>query len=180
MPSSSSVPWGGPVETPTPSLVSRGGPSVVFSSASVPGDGADDVASSEASPSMNQFDFTMNDNDRCIQQSPYRDNVTTVESSLNYPVSLTLAEKSHVVRFLVVYHRVPVFNLRDMCSRHYNIETRLPNKKQKNAATLRSEFVTHECTDICLVLKSEAALAGIKTTTPVPDVALNESMVHVS
>ncbi|KAJ7609290.1 hypothetical protein DFH06DRAFT_1308963, partial [Mycena polygramma] len=72
-------------------------------------------------------------------------------------VRLSLQDKAAVVHFLIVDHQIDVLALRKMTARHSHLSSRLSGEKRNG---LRSEFLAHQCTESCLVLKSEALLAG--------------------
>jgi hypothetical protein len=80
-------------------------------------------------------------------------------------VRLIEHEKITVVRFLIIHLHVALLTLRQMASRHQHIYTRDSDGKLKSADTLRAEFLAHQCTEFCLILRSEAALAGL---SPIP------------
>ncbi|KAJ7605502.1 hypothetical protein DFH06DRAFT_1252685 [Mycena polygramma] len=82
-------------------------------------------------------------------------------------VSLSLEDKAAVVRFLIVDHQIDVLALRKMTARH-NVSSRLHGEQRKSADALRSEFLAHQCTEACLVLKSEALLAGFSPPSLTP------------
>ncbi|KAJ7602751.1 hypothetical protein DFH06DRAFT_1311379 [Mycena polygramma] len=75
-------------------------------------------------------------------------------------VRLSLQDKAAVVHFLIVDHQIDVLALRKLTARHSHLSSRLYGEKRKSANGLRSEFLAHQCTEACLVLKSEALLAG--------------------
>lgn len=56
-----------------------------------------------------------------------------------------------------------------MTARHQHVSARLSGETRKTADALRSEFLLHQCTEACLILKSEALLAGFspESLTPV-------------
>jgi hypothetical protein len=97
---------------------------------------------------------------------------TTEVTSSDYPVALDLTEKSEVVFRLITNESGPsAESLRDMCTRHQSISSRCPEVNRISMVTLRKSFLDHECTLNCLVLKSEAELAGLPTEVPLdPDV----------
>ncbi|KAJ7936502.1 hypothetical protein B0H13DRAFT_1853241 [Mycena leptocephala] len=68
-------------------------------------------------------------------------------------VSLTADEKNNV--------RVPWAILRKMTARHAQISASESRTKLKSVEALRTEFLAHRCAEACLVLKSEAILAGL-------------------
>ncbi|KAJ7040171.1 hypothetical protein C8F04DRAFT_1084098 [Mycena alexandri] len=76
-------------------------------------------------------------------------------------VCLASEDKIAVVHFLIVKHHIDVLALRKMTARHNGLSSRLSGETRKSADVLRSEFLTHQCTEACLVLKSEALLAGL-------------------
>ncbi|KAJ7023999.1 hypothetical protein C8F04DRAFT_1132628 [Mycena alexandri] len=76
-------------------------------------------------------------------------------------VRLASEDKIAVVHFLIVKHQIDVLALRKMTARHNGLSSRLSGETRKSADVLRSEFITHQCTEACLVLKSEALLAGL-------------------
>ncbi|KAJ7847314.1 hypothetical protein B0H13DRAFT_2092026 [Mycena leptocephala] len=76
-------------------------------------------------------------------------------------VRLASEDKIAVVHFLIVKHQIDVLALRKMTARHNGLSSRLSGETRKSADVLRSEFLTHQCTEACLVLKSEALLAGL-------------------
>lgn len=83
-------------------------------------------------------------------------------------VRLSLEDKIAVVHFLIVDHRIDVLDLRSMTARHKHVSSRLSGEKRKSADALRSEFLAHQCTEACLVLKSEALLAGLSPPSLTP------------
>ncbi|KAJ7925510.1 hypothetical protein B0H13DRAFT_1975078 [Mycena leptocephala] len=76
-------------------------------------------------------------------------------------VRLASEDKFAVVHFLIVKHQIDVLALRKMTARHNGLSSRLSGETRKSADVLRSEFLTHQCTEACLILKSEALLAGL-------------------
>ncbi|KAJ7027657.1 hypothetical protein C8F04DRAFT_1121901 [Mycena alexandri] len=76
-------------------------------------------------------------------------------------VRLASEDKIAVVHFLIVKHQIDVLALRKMTARHIGLSSRLSGETRKSADVLRSEFITHQCTEARLVLKSEALLAGL-------------------
>jgi hypothetical protein len=85
-----------------------------------------------------------------------------------------------VLHSLIYEHRVGIIVLQEMCTRHLNLNSRDCNSKYKASTTLRAEFISHKCTDACLVLRSEAALAGIVTESCVSDNELTKSNLVLS
>jgi hypothetical protein len=55
-----------------------------------------------------------------------------------------------------------------MTQYHQHVSARESGKKRKSADTLRSEFLIHQCTEACLILKSEALLAGLSPPSLTP------------
>ncbi|KAK7023984.1 hypothetical protein R3P38DRAFT_3535455, partial [Favolaschia claudopus] len=90
-------------------------------------------------------------------------------------VQLSLDDKHSVVHFLVVTSRSTALALRNMVARHENMFRLTTERKEKNATTLQIEFGNHRCTKACLILKSEAARAGITSTVAVSATELQES-----
>ncbi|KAJ6569011.1 hypothetical protein B0H19DRAFT_1065793 [Mycena capillaripes] len=70
-------------------------------------------------------------------------------------VCLSVQDKTDVINFLVT-------NRRHICPRE-------PGVKRKSASTLRDEFLVHQCTEACLILGSEAMVAGFNGTALSPD-----------
>jgi hypothetical protein len=70
-------------------------------------------------------------------------------------------EQNSIVRFLVDEQRVPLAILRKMATRHMQIFARGSGEKRKSVEALHTEFLAHQCAEACLVLKSEAMLAGL-------------------
>ncbi|KAK6987864.1 hypothetical protein R3P38DRAFT_2409132, partial [Favolaschia claudopus] len=62
-----------------------------------------------------------------------------------------------------------------MVARHENIGRLTANRKEKTAANLQIEFGHHRCTKACLILKSEAARAGMTSAVAVTATELQES-----
>ncbi|KAJ7243107.1 hypothetical protein B0H12DRAFT_1074086 [Mycena haematopus] len=53
-----------------------------------------------------------------------------------------------------------------MSARHQHMHVRGPSERtRKGADTLRAEFLAHQCTEACLVLKSEAMVAGFSAVS---------------
>jgi hypothetical protein len=83
-------------------------------------------------------------------------------------VSLTISEKNSTVRFLVHDQRFPVHILRKMATRHAQISV-TQDQKKLSADNLRAAFDIHKCTDACLILRSEAELAGLHPVNLAPN-----------
>jgi hypothetical protein len=83
-------------------------------------------------------------------------------------VRISSQDKIAVVHFLIVNHQIDVLALRKMTARHQHVSARLSGEKRKSADALRSEFLVHQCTEACLVLKSEALLAGLSPPSLTP------------
>jgi hypothetical protein len=92
---------------------------------------------------------------------------TSTEDSF---VQLGLADKKAVIDFLVVNAKSNLTSLRAMVSRHVGMSKRAEHRKLKDVATLRADFLSHRCTQACLIKSSEAICAGIS-----PDHALNNT-----
>jgi hypothetical protein len=75
-------------------------------------------------------------------------------------VSLTTNEKNSIVRFLVHDQRVPLAILSKMATRHTQISVR-DGEKLTSVEDLRTKFLALQCAEACLILKSEAMLAGL-------------------
>ncbi|KAJ7864136.1 hypothetical protein B0H14DRAFT_2736852 [Mycena olivaceomarginata] len=69
-------------------------------------------------------------------------------------VRLASEDKIAVVHFLIVKHQIDVLALRKMTARHNGLSSRLSGETRKSADVLRSEFLTHQCTEACLVLNT--------------------------
>ncbi|KAJ7035201.1 hypothetical protein C8F04DRAFT_1099386 [Mycena alexandri] len=74
---------------------------------------------------------------------------------------LASEDKIAVTHFLIVKHQIDVLALRRMTARHNGLSSRLSGETRKSTDVLHSEFITHQCTEACPVLKSEALLAGL-------------------
>jgi hypothetical protein len=83
-----------------------------------------------------------------------------------YPVALNVAEKSEVVFRLIMNDCDTLNALRDMCTRHQSISVRTSEMNYTAKRELHKLFLEHECTLNCLVLRSEAELAGLRTDVP--------------
>ena len=92
-------------------------------------------------PNLNYDDLNINDDD------PF--------------VRISADEKIAVVRFLIHNQQIVLQALRVMTGRHQHVSLRDSNEKRKSADTLRSEFLAHECSEACLILRSEAMLVGL-------------------
>jgi hypothetical protein len=171
--SSSLAPYDRPATVSTPSLVSEGGSCAISSSA--PQGSADVVALSKAYPSAHCIKYPMDHDDLHAQN-----HTAAITSSPNCSVSLTLAQKSQVVHFLATEYCISVNALRSMCARHHAMQFRIPGQTRTNATDLHSEFLAHECTSNCLILRSEAALAGILTELSISEEEVNQSRVALA
>ncbi|KAK7006405.1 hypothetical protein R3P38DRAFT_2647059, partial [Favolaschia claudopus] len=76
-------------------------------------------------------------------------------------VSLSLEDKVAVVRFLAVTRNASIKVLQQCVPRHQNLSRRTADRQEKKAAELRRDFESHQCTNSCLILRSEAIQAGI-------------------
>ncbi|KAJ7348012.1 hypothetical protein DFH08DRAFT_808780 [Mycena albidolilacea] len=85
-------------------------------------------------------------------------------------VQLGLAEKKAVIDFLVVNAKSNLITLRALVSQHVGMSKRAEHRKLKDVATLRADFLSHRCTQACLIKSSEAIRAGIS-----PDHVLNDT-----
>jgi hypothetical protein len=83
-------------------------------------------------------------------------------------VSLTISEKNSTVHFLVHDQHFPVDILRKMATRHAQISVR-EDQKKLSADNLRAAFDIHKCADACLILRSEAELAGLHPVNLAPN-----------
>ncbi|KAK6966443.1 hypothetical protein R3P38DRAFT_2816311 [Favolaschia claudopus] len=75
-------------------------------------------------------------------------------------VRLDLAEKRTVVQYFAVTRNASAKVLRQWVPRHQHMSRRTSDRQEKKSAVLRNDFATHECTNSCLVLKSEADQGG--------------------
>ncbi|KAJ7911407.1 hypothetical protein B0H13DRAFT_2009825 [Mycena leptocephala] len=84
-------------------------------------------------------------------------------------VRLASEDKIAVVHFLIVKYQIDVLALRKMTARHNGLSSRLSGETRKSADVLRSEFLTHQCTEACLLCM--LLLGTRKRHTPFPRTA---------
>ncbi|KAJ7656061.1 hypothetical protein DFH06DRAFT_1200053 [Mycena polygramma] len=155
------------VASPPPALVSQGNIGVSFSAFSV----SPIAPPPSPMPSTQGINFVTPEvppHTREARTSRTRGGISNLVINKSDPfVSLSLQDKAAVLRFLIVDHQIDVLALRKMTARH-NVSSRLYGEKRKSADALRSEFLAHQCTEACLVLKSEALLAGFSPPSLTP------------
>ena len=76
-------------------------------------------------------------------------------------VKLSLQEKQTIIHFIVTVANSAVTALRTMVNRHQEMSLHTDTRVRKDAARLRSDFKSHQCTTACLILESEAVRTGI-------------------
>ncbi|KAK7061830.1 hypothetical protein R3P38DRAFT_2758182 [Favolaschia claudopus] len=91
---------------------------------------------------------------------PDHHDIESLNVETNSYSSLSLEEKRLVLQFLVVTRKASVKVLQQYGPRHQHMSLRIDGKL-KTAAVLRKDFESHQCTNACLVLQSEAIQAGI-------------------
>ncbi|KAJ7752395.1 hypothetical protein B0H14DRAFT_3166650 [Mycena olivaceomarginata] len=139
----------GPLELRHNSLTSAGSPSVApvfrgdigvdLSSSSPVSQGGPGVVSTPSS--MTNSNVNMNDDVNLMPMN------NPLSNDCSVPLSDTFVR-------LIEHEKITV-----------HIYARDSDGKLKSADTLRAEFLAHQCTEFCLILRSEAALAGL---SPIP------------
>jgi hypothetical protein len=95
-------------------------------------------------------------------------------------VRICVQEKIAVVRFLIEIQIIPLLALRKMTVNHQHVCARESDEKRKSADTLCSEFLVHQCTGACLILRSEANLAGLNLPLLFHPVKFNNACCFLS
>jgi hypothetical protein len=84
----------------------------------------------------------------------------------DYPVTLNVVEKYEVVCQLALNDLMTVVMFRNICTRHQGMSARTSEQTLVRKHKFQQQFLNHECTANCLVLRSEAKMADLPTDVP--------------
>ncbi|KAF8186559.1 hypothetical protein K438DRAFT_2153189 [Mycena galopus ATCC 62051] len=84
-----------------------------------------------------------------------------VYQASNY-VDVSPADKTAIIHSLIGQNRFSADKMRSLTTLHDGMSATTEGKQRKKAVTLKDEFLTHSCTEWCLVSKESARDAGTK------------------